>query len=44
MPTLFNRLKERSARTIVYPIHEPWLDVGRAVDLERAQIVDSRTP
>jgi dTDP-glucose pyrophosphorylase len=37
MPTLFTRLQERSARTIVYPMHEPWLDVGRAADLERAQ-------
>ncbi len=37
MPTLFGRLKERPARTIVYPMHEPWLDVGRADDLERAQ-------
>jgi dTDP-glucose pyrophosphorylase len=37
MPTLFSRLQERSARTIVYPMHEPWLDVGRADDLARAQ-------
>ena len=37
MPTLFARLQERGARTIVYPMHEPWLDVGRADDLERAQ-------
>jgi dTDP-glucose pyrophosphorylase len=37
MPTLFSRLQERAARTIVYPMHEPWLDVGRADDLERAQ-------
>jgi dTDP-glucose pyrophosphorylase len=37
MPTLFTRLQERSARTIVYPMHEPWLDVGRSADLERAQ-------
>ncbi|MFZ5875362.1 MAG: nucleotidyltransferase family protein [Nitrospirota bacterium] len=37
MPTLFSRLQERAARTIVYPMHEPWLDIGRAVDLERAQ-------
>jgi len=37
MPTLFTRLHERAARTIVYPMHEPWLDVGRAADLERAQ-------
>ena len=38
MPTLFNRLHERGARTIVYPMHEPWLDVGRQADLERAQV------
>jgi dTDP-glucose pyrophosphorylase len=37
MPTLFARLQERSGRTIVYPMHEPWLDVGRASDLEQAQ-------
>jgi len=24
-------------RTIAYPMHEPWLDVGGADDLERAQ-------
>lgn len=35
MPTLFTRLQQR-ARTIVYPMHEPWLDVGRADDLARA--------
>lgn len=37
MPTLFGHLQERAERTIVYPMHEPWLDVGRADDLERAQ-------
>jgi len=37
MPALFLRLRESGARTIVYPMHEPWLDVGRAVDLERAR-------
>lgn len=37
MPTLFSRLHERRLRTIVYPMHEPWLDVGRADDLQRAQ-------
>jgi dTDP-glucose pyrophosphorylase len=37
MPTLFNRLREQNLRTIVYPMHEPWLDVGRVADLERAQ-------
>jgi dTDP-glucose pyrophosphorylase len=37
MPTLFMRLQQRAARTIVYPMHEPWLDVGRSADLARAQ-------
>jgi dTDP-glucose pyrophosphorylase len=37
MPTLFGRLKEHSARTIVYPMHEAWLDVGRVNDFEQAQ-------
>jgi dTDP-glucose pyrophosphorylase len=36
MPTLFGRLQDRHARTIVYPMHEPWLDVGREADLKRA--------
>jgi len=36
MPTLFARLQDRGARTIAYPMHEPWLDVGREDDLERA--------
>jgi dTDP-glucose pyrophosphorylase/CBS domain-containing protein len=37
MPTLFARLQERGLRTIVYPMHEPWLDVGRPEDLDRAR-------
>jgi dTDP-glucose pyrophosphorylase len=37
MPQLFSRLRERGSRTIVYPMHEPWLDVGRPDDLEEAQ-------
>ena len=37
MPTLFDRLQEKAARTIVYPMHEPWLDVGRADDYATAQ-------
>jgi NDP-sugar pyrophosphorylase family protein len=36
MPTLFSRLQERGARTIVYPMHEPWLDVGRPGDYAEA--------
>jgi dTDP-glucose pyrophosphorylase len=36
MPTLFERLQGRSRRTVAYPMHEPWLDVGRPDDLEKA--------
>lgn len=37
MPTLFCRTQARAARTIVYPMHEPWLDVGRVDDYTSAQ-------
>ncbi len=37
MPSLFDRIRERSGRTIVYPMHEPWLDVGRPDDLKLAR-------
>jgi dTDP-glucose pyrophosphorylase len=33
MPTLFDRLHSQSKRTVAYPMHEPWLDVGRPSDL-----------
>jgi dTDP-glucose pyrophosphorylase len=36
MPTLFERLQANKKRTVVYPMHEPWLDVGRPVDLKMA--------
>jgi dTDP-glucose pyrophosphorylase len=36
MPTLFARLQEKAERTVAYPIHEPWLDVGRPDDLQSA--------
>ncbi|MEY4316913.1 MAG: hypothetical protein RI902_721 [Pseudomonadota bacterium] len=36
MPTLFEHLQERSKRTVAYPMHEPWLDVGRPEDLRHA--------
>jgi NDP-sugar pyrophosphorylase family protein len=36
MPTLFERLQMRVQRTVAYPMHEPWLDVGRPDDLEQA--------
>ena len=37
MPTLFERIKQNSGRTIVYPMHEPWFDVGRPEDLASAR-------
>lgn len=39
MPTLFARIQEKQGRTIVYPMHEPWLDIGRPEDLHRANMV-----
>jgi dTDP-glucose pyrophosphorylase len=36
MPTLFARLQARGRRTIVYPMHEPWQDIGRVEDYDAA--------
>ncbi len=36
MPSLFERLQEKVKRTVAYPMHEPWFDVGRPDDLTRA--------
>jgi dTDP-glucose pyrophosphorylase len=36
MPTLFTRLREKGEKTIAYPMHEPWLDLGRPDDLRLA--------
>lgn len=36
MPTLFVRLQAAAERTIVYPMHEPWLDLGRPEDYRQA--------
>lgn len=38
MPTLFEKLQADSKRTVAYPMHEPWLDVGRPSDLQIANI------
>lgn len=37
MPALFERAQSRGLKTIAYPMHEPWLDVGRPDDLETAR-------
>lgn len=39
MPTLFERIKAEGMRTAAYPMHEPWLDVGRPDDLQKAQFL-----
>lgn len=36
MPALFEHLHSKSMRTVAYPMHEPWLDVGRPDDLNFA--------
>jgi dTDP-glucose pyrophosphorylase/predicted transcriptional regulator len=36
MPTLFQRLQDGGRRTIVYPMHEPWMDVAKPRDLAQA--------
>jgi dTDP-glucose pyrophosphorylase len=35
MPTLFERLQTKKKPTVAYPMHEPWLDVGRPEDLKQ---------
>ena len=35
MPDLFEFLRCNSNKTIAYPMHEPWLDVGRPEDLHK---------
>lgn len=36
MPDLFERLRAKTKLTVAYPMHEPWLDVGRQEDLNAA--------
>jgi len=36
MPTLFAKIKEDKQETIVFPIREYWLDIGRIDDFKRA--------
>lgn len=38
MPIFFERLKANAKHIVAYPMHEPWLDVGRPDDLRRANI------
>ena len=36
MPELFEKLRSKSLKTIAYPIHEQWMDIGYSVDLTKA--------
>jgi dTDP-glucose pyrophosphorylase len=36
MPMLFERLQAKNKRTVAFPMHEAWLDVGRPDDLRQA--------
>ena len=33
MPSLFEKLQAKGSLTVAYPMHEPWIDVGRPDDL-----------
>ena len=39
MPMLFERIRKSGNRTVAYPMHEPWLDVGRPDDFKLAEIM-----
>jgi NDP-sugar pyrophosphorylase family protein len=41
MPTLFEILQTKRMRTVAYPMHEPWLDVGRPDDFMQANQITS---
>jgi len=37
MPALFERIRYRGGKTIAFPIHEKWFDIGNASDLKAQQ-------
>ena len=40
MPSLFIDLKNIGKNVIAFPMHEPWLDIGKSEDLENANIIN----
>jgi len=44
MPELFERIKQHQMKTVAYPMHEPWLDVGRPGDLAQARARNHAAP
>lgn len=43
MPSLFEQMQYEGQRTVAFPMHEPWLDVGRPDDLSRANAEKSNS-
>ncbi len=41
MPNLFAKTQLSDGKTIAYPMHEQWMDVGRPEDLENANVENS---
>ncbi len=38
MPKLFEHLQAKAKRTVAYPMHEPWLDMGSPDDFQLATV------
>ena len=38
MPTLFEDMIQKELKTISFPVHEYWMDIGRMADFEQAQV------
>ena len=36
MPNIFENLAKNQKRTVAFPMHEPWLDIGNSSDLQQA--------
>ena len=36
MPDLFNKIKKNKLKSVAYPIHEQWMDIGKPIDLDNA--------
>ena len=36
MPLLFKKIKKENGKIIAFPMHEPWIDVGKIDDLKKA--------
>ena len=36
MPLLFKKIKKEKGKIIAFPMHEPWIDVGKIDDLKKA--------